>query len=732
MKYLPYVNVKMGTQSTDKLSCGNTNPITSIPFGMNHFFLQTRNDNQWPFYPHDARTGGLRLAHIASPWLGDYSKMVFYPATGDGNDATRTDGSQECAYNVKNFVMTPAYIYAELMRYGIKMEFAPTLRSGIIRATWDELASKVGKDGDTRRITVFVDGKNNQFNIDETGKITGYTDNSRFWRTEHIPENFKMYFAISFDRRINKEKTIISEKGISIAFEGEPSVINCRFATSFVSIEQAETNFKNEVVDKTLEDVRELCEQEWESYLGRIEIDASDDIMRTFYSCFYRTFLFPRTFHEIASDGSIIHYSPANGKICDGIMYTDNGFWDTYRTVYPIFSIIAREKYREICEGLVNFYKEGGWLPRWMSPSALDCMPGTAIDAVFGDAAEKGVVTDEKLLCEMLEALLKHIDNPPASPALGRDGWESFKKLGYVTSNYVESVNKTQDYSYGNFCASKVAKAIGKTEIAERLMATAQNYQKLFDAETGFLRAKDENGNMRTDFTEFDWGGDYTEGGPWQNSLAMYHDFGGYAKLLGGKDVLLKRVERLFATYPYFRIYGYDKEIHEMTEMAICAEFGQCALCNQPSFHLPYMFSCLGDRDQSAYWVKKCVRELFKAEPEGFPGDEDNGTMASWYVFSALGFYPVCPGCAEYVIAAPSVKHAVIHLENGKAFEINAPKNNADKSYASKIKLNKALLKRTVIDHESIMMGGQLVFNMSTKPSGQKYTDKQLPYSITR
>lgn len=733
MRYIDYVNVKMGTRSTDKRSCGNVNPITAMPFGMNHYFLQTRNDYRWPFYADDVRTGGLRISHIPSPWIGDYSKLVLFPSSGNDKLSSLVLGKEECGYNIKTAKMTPAYIFARLPRYGVDMEFSPTLRGGIMRAKWYNEASSLISGGNIHRISVYIDGKECRYNIDyESGTVSGFTDNFRSWRADHLPRNFGMYFVLRFDRKISKKNTYCGEKGLSIAFNGSPKTVNCRFATSFISVDQARYNLESEVGVKNLETVKKECESVWENTLSKIEIDADLSTKKTFYSCLYRSFLFPRTFHEVCPDGVTRHFSPANGQICDGVMYTDNGFWDTYKTVYPLYSIIAREKYAEICKGLVNYYKEGGWLPRWMSPSALNCMPGTAVDAVFGDAAEKQVVTDPSLLSDMLEALLKHIDNPPESPALGRDGWDDFKNLGYVSNKYNESVNKTQDYSYGNYCASRVSKALGKTEITEKLLSTAKNYANLYDAQTGFLRAKDQNGNMRTDFTEFDWGGDYTEGGPWQNSFAMYHDFNGYSELLGGRDVFLKKIEQLFATPPYFRLFGYGSEIHEMTEMAICEGFGQCALSNQPSFHLPYMFSCLGDRDQSAFWVRKCVSELFKAEPDGFPGDEDNGSMSAWYVFSAMGFYPVCPGNAEYVLASPSVNKAVLHLENGCSFTVIGKNNSKKNVYATRISVNGKAINKTFITQDEIISGSELVFELSDKPSKQSYTAEELPSSLTK
>ena len=743
MNHINYVNVKMGTASTREFSCGNTNPITAMPFGMNHFFPQTRNiNNGWLYHPSDARTTGIRLTHVPSPWLGDYARIVMMPTTGRRAGASIRD-SRETSYDTKNSVLTPSYIKLDLIRYGVTFELTPTVRGGIMRAKWSKDCPKFIDEGDLHRFVLDFSGQNfetkngteygNGVTIDYSkGVIKGYTNNFRKFGIDNLPKNFRMYFIFDFGKKLDEVLSIVEDGIVNVAFSGSPETVTCRFATSFISAEQAEYNLLTELGKTSFKAIRQQCEDEWENYLSRIEITASNKVKRTFYSCLYRSFLFPRIFHEVCPDGVIRHFSPSNGKICEGYMYVDNGFWDTYKTVYPLYSLIASDKYEEMCRGFVNHYKEGGWLPRWTSPCAVNCMPGTAIDAVFGDAAVKGVVKDKALLSDMLDSLIHHSENVSSDPAVGRDGLEAFKTLGYVSDEYNESVNKTLDYAYGDFCISRVADALGKKEMSDSLRENALKYRNLFDAKTGFMRARDRNGNMRNDFTEFDWGKDYTEGGPWQNSFAVYHDLLGYAKLLGGRGKFLSMIQRLFDTPPYFSEYGYQREIHEMTEMALLGGFGQCALSNQPSFHVPYLFSCMGDRDRSAFWVRKCVSELFKAEPEGFPGDEDNGSMASWYVFSALGFYPVCPGADEYVIASPSVDSAIIHLDSGKDITIRANGNSSRNVYAASVSLNGAYLDKVYLTQDDLKNGGTINFEMSDSPSNQSYTDNQLPFSLSK
>ncbi len=742
MERIDYVNVKMGTASTAEHSCGNTNPIVARPFGMNHFLLQTRASGGWLYHPNDTKTVGVRLTHIPSPWMGDYARLIMMPTTGNRYGAV-TDEGRASSYDVKSAVLSPDYMRFYLNRYAVTLELVPTVRGGILRSRWSKDCAWIFNGDDTRRFVldfsgreVEVDGQKecgDHLQIDyKCGTVRGYTNNFRKLTLDKMPKNFKMHFIFRFGTAIDEKLTTCENGVVNLAFVGAPERVECRFATSFISPEQAEYNLQTEVGTTSFAALRKQARQEWEGYLSRIEIEADRKTKATFYSCFYRSFLFPRIFHEVCPDGVVRHYSPMNGKICEGYLYADNGFWDTYKTVYPLYSLIASDKYEEMCRGFVNYYKEGGWLPRWTSPCAIDTMPGTSIDAVFGDAAVKGVVKDRALLRDMLTALLQHVDHPGDDPTVGRDGWKDFVTLGYVSNEHHESVNKTLDYAYGDFCVSRVADALGETEISTRLKKSAMNYQSLFDPETGFMRAKDRAGKLRDDFTEFDWGGDYTEGGPWQNSFAVYHDLLGYAKLLGGREPFLDMIQRLFDTPPYFRGYGYRHEIHEMTEMVLMRDFGQCALSNQPSFHVPYLFSCMGDRDRSAYWIRRCVRELFKAEPEGFPGDEDNGSMATWYVFSALGFYPVCPGCPEYVLATPSVKRAVLHLDNGKELVVRAENNTGKTLYAKNILFNGKKHKKVFLTQDELKNGGELTFEMSVEPSGEHYTDDQLPYSLSK
>ncbi len=737
MKYVDLVDIRMGTNSVPSFSRGNTAPLVALPFGMAAFGLETRPSGWSLFYhPDDHVTTGVRLTHLPSPWISDYAYLTAMPQTGD-----RVDFTRECksGYRPQELVMKPYELKVEFLRYRVSYHLVPTMRGGMAKAVWQQaeethrMAFHLGKGYSTVR----VDDANN--------KIFG-TVSSCMWK--EVPENFKMYFVVQFDRDIDFAKTVAGfSDGRPLPheeeYQGENLVLNVAFvnngemelnytiATSFIGFEQAEITAGYELENKTLDCLIQDAMDAWENKLSRIEIEAMDtDQMRTFYSCLYRVFMFPRVFYEFDAHKNMVHYSPANGKIHTGPMYTDNGFFDTFMTVYPLFSLIMAEEYAQMCEGFLNYYRECGWLPRWMSPSAIPSMPGTFIDQVFADAVEKGIVTNEETIALMFEALEKHANFPGEKPEFGRDGVEQYLKLKYVPSHFRESVNKTQNYAYGDFSIGVIARRLGREDLFHKYMERSLYYRNLFDCKTTFMRAKDADGNMRNDWTEFDWGWDYTEGGPWQNSFAVPHDIQGLSELMGGREAFIKKLDCLFSTPPYYRIVGYNTEIHEMTEMA-AVDFGQCALSNQPSFHIPYLYSMLGEPQKTAFWVRKATKELFRWNV-GFPGDEDNGSMAGWYLFSAMGFYPVCPSVSQYVLGSPAVKRCVIHTHKGTDFIINAKNNDYDKVYWKDMKLNGESYEKVFLTHQDIMDGGQVDFTMTSHPLTLEYSEENLPYSVSK
>ena len=658
MKYCSLVNTKQGSKSTHRFSNGNTLPLVQLPFGMASFAPQTESDKRWYYHPDSRSLEGIRLTHQPSPWIADYGAFVFMP---QNKQLGASGNNRWSGYRPEDAVLTPYYLKTRFLRSKADFELAPTERGACVKITFDE-------DGDNYLSVLPVWGRYS-FRLD--GNTLFASTNMHNMGSEAV--KFKAYLVIRFPENsvdlggtlVNRgksfkksEKIRGNDRGIHIKLKNKSTEF--RLAISYISFEQALANLDSELSGKSFDDIALKAETLWESYLSKVEIETDDEkLMKTFYSCMYRAFLYPHKCYEYDASGKPVHYCPHDGGVHGGVRYTDNGFWDTYRTVYPFFSLVAKDELREMLEAFINEYTESGWLPRWLSIGECGCMPSTLIDAVICDGAVKGFI-EKDLLETALEGMIHHSVKNSGKRNFGRNGAESYCKLGYVPyEEEKESVNLTLDAAYGDWCIAEIAKILGKTDIEAQYRKRALNYKNLFDPETGFMRAKNKKGGFRPDFSPFGWGRDYTEGSAWQNSFAVPHDIEGLAELYGGKEKLIEKIDELFSTPPYYEIKGYGSEIHEMTEMA-AADFGQCAVSNQPSFHIPYIYSALGETEKTAYWVKRICNEAFSYENDGFPGDEDNGTTAIWYIFGVLGFYPFCPGKKEFVKGIKQVNKAFI------------------------------------------------------------------------
>jgi predicted alpha-1,2-mannosidase len=649
MLYLPYVNTKMGTKSHPRRSYGNTLPLTQLPFGMASFCLQTEVKRAWFYQPDHEFAEGVRLTHQFSPWIGDYGAFLLMPQndcvanTGEGAwSGIRKDRTEE----------NPHYFKTFFTRSNCVFELTPTERGGAIRLTF--------MDDRPSFLSLLPVMGNYSYRCDaKTNTVYGETDGHAL----SDAKNFKTFMVIRFlGDAVDGERTYPCGEGTSacIHIALKKREVEARIGISYISYEMAEAAIDRECGELSFDEIKAQAEANWEEKLGRIEIEALDDTqMKTFYSCLYRTFLFPRKAYEIDANGEAVHYVPFDGSVKPGVRYTDNCFWDTYRTLYPLFTLIAREEFTEILEGLVTDYADGGWLPRCSSMGEVGCMPSTLIDAVIAEAAVNGIGTKE-VLEKALEGMIYHATLEAEDPRYGRNGAISFLKYGYVPRNeHRESVNLTQDFAYGDWCIARVAEVLGHADIAEEYDRHATYYRNLFDPQTGFMRGKDDRGNMAADFDPFTWGGEYTEGSAWQNSFAVPHDVEGLAELHGGREALIAKLDELFSTPPRYRVMGYGFEIHEMTEMAM-VDFGQMAISNQPSFHIPFIYAALGEIEKTEYCVKRLTEEAFFPTDDGYPGDEDTGTTSAWYILSVLGMYRLCPGKDEWIRFKPSVNHARI------------------------------------------------------------------------
>lgn len=666
LKYCDYVNTKQGSKSIHRFSNGNSLPLVQLPFGMAAFCPQTSGNFRWYYHPENRSFEGIRLTHQPSPWISDYGAICFLPQI---QPLMCSEGQRWSGFRPQDAVLKPYYLKYNLLRSRSVIELTPTERCAKLRVSFEE-------DGENFFSVLPVKDNYTYEYIPSKNAVYATTDETA--GGDHV--DFKEYVVVRFpEGSVDPESTFVHidsdtcVKGNSA--EGQEAAIHVKLknkvteisvASSYISFEQAEVSLEREIGGRSFDELKDKGEEIWEEYLSRVQIEPEDEKQfRTFCSCMYRAFLYPHKAYEIDASGKEIHYCPSKGGVREGKRYTDNGFWDTYRTCYSFYSIVAKEEMKDMLEGFIIDYTESGWLPRWPSIGENGCMPSTLIDAVICDAAVKGIIGGD-LLETAFEGMLKHATTEPERDCYGRNGCEAYNKYGYVPYTvHKESVNLTQDAAYGDWCIAEIAKLLGKEDIEKEYRARARNYANLFDRETGFMRAKDTDGNFRPGFDPFGWGRDYTEGSAWQNSFAVPHDMEGLAELYGGKENLIAKIDELFATKPTYTVVGYDSEIHEITEMA-AADFGQCAISNQPSFHIPYIYSELGEVEKTAYWVEKMCREAFSYKDDGFPGDEDNGSMALWYVFGILGFYPFCPGRPDFVKGKKQVKKAYIL---GKEFD---------------------------------------------------------------
>ena len=648
MRFLPFVNVKHGTASVARFSRGNTLPLTALPHAMAAFAPQTEGSlGSWWYHPDDRSFEGIRLTHQPSPWVGDFSHLCFMPQSGEPQVRPER---RWCSFRPEELSLAPHRMKGFLRRYGASFDLTPT-DSGCV--------AELRFEGETPRFAVLPFDFEGEIEIlPEARQIRGMTTAKTFVPKGKLP----LYFLFEFDADFVPAESFTTDAegnlyedfaltargaGANVALTRKE--VTVRLATSYISYDQAEVNLQRE--KQSFKRTLQAAERAWEEVLSLIEIPGSEAQKKLFYSCLYRAFLYPTKFYELDRADKPFHLEPESGVVKPGVMYVNNGFWDTYRTVWPLYALIAPDRYREMAEGFLNFYDDTGYLPRWPAPSEFGCMPGTLIEAVLADAAVKGIL--DRAGCERaLDACLKNAEVQSQDPLRGRKSVEAYRKLGWVPNDREkESVNETLDCAYGDFCIGQIAAALGMTELAEKYHAYGQNYKNLFDPVTGFMRGRDSRGNFRPGFSPIAWGGEYTEGSAWQNSFAVPQDTEGLAALYGGKEAFLRKIDELFDTPPDFEVGGYGFEIHEMSEMA-AQDFGQCAISNQPSFHFPWFYAALG-QPQKTREKLDLLLTAFSGEDGGFPGDEDNGTMAAWVIFAFLGIYPMCPGKPEYVCTSP-------------------------------------------------------------------------------
>lgn len=730
---IEYVNILMGTDSKHSLSNGNVYPAIALPWGMNFWTPQTGKMGDGWAYEYDAdKIRGFKQTHQPSPWMNDYGQFAIMPITG----RIRFNEDERASwFSHKSETAKPYYYSVYLADHDITTEITPTERAARFRFTYPE------SDSAYVVIDALDDGSYIKV-LPDQNKIIGYTTKN----SGGVPENFKNYFVIQFDKPFSYSATWseknLKKDGLEIQDDHVGAVIgfktakgeqvNAKVASSFISHEQAALNLQ-EIGDDSFETVKEKGKEIWNNELKRILVEGGTiDQKRTFYSCLYRSLLFPRKFYEIDSMGKVVHYSPFNGEVLPGYMFTDTGFWDTFRALFPFLNIMYPSLNAQIQEGLVNTYKEGGWLPEWASPGYRNVMVGNNSASVVADAHIKGVRGYD--IETLYEALLKGANNAGPLTAVGRAGADYYTTLGYVPYDVDinESAARTLEYAYDDFTIYQLAKALNRPKKEIDLYAQrSQNYRKLFDKETGLMRGKNKDGTFQEPFNPFKWGDAFTEGNSWHYSWSVFHDIEGLITLMGGKENFVSKLNSVFTLPPIFDESYYNAVIHEIREMQI-ANMGQYAHGNQPIQHMTYLYNYAGEPWKSQYWIRETLDRMYLPTPDGYCGDEDNGQTSAWYVFSAMGFYPVCPATNEYVIGAPLFKKVTISLENGKKVVINAPENNAENKYIKTASVNGKPYTKNWISHSALMDGLTIDFEMAPTPNKKRGINKEdFPYSFS-
>lgn len=730
-----YVNPLVGTLSKVSLSTGNTYPAIALPWGMNFWMPQTgKMGDGWAYVYTADKLRGFKQTHQPSPWINDYGQFAIMPITGK---PVFNEDERASWFSHKAEVAKPYYYRVYLADHDVVTELTPTERAVMFRFTFPETdQSYVVVDALDRGSSVKI--------IPSENKIIGYTTRN----SGGVPDNFKNYFVIKFDKPFTYKAAVadgqikqgsteatVNHAGAIIGFKtkrGEQ--VHARIASSFISPEQAELNLQ-ELGNLSFEQIKEQGRQTWNKTLSRIEVeDKNVDHLRTFYSCLYRSVLFPRSFYEKDANGKIVHYSPYNGKLLPGYMFTDTGFWDTFRCLFPMLNLMYPSMNVKMQEGLANTYLESGFLPEWASPGHRGCMVGNNSASVVADAYLKGLRGYD---AETLWKAVTHGANAvhPKVSSTGRLGWEYYNKLGYVPYDVKinENVARTLEYAYDDWCIYQFGKSLGKSEKElAQYKKNAMNYKNVFDKETNLMRGRNQDGKFQTPFSPLKWGDAFTEGNSWHYSWSVFHDPQGLINLMGGKQTFVQMLDSVFNVPPLFDDSYYGGVIHEIREMQIM-NMGNYAHGNQPIQHMIYMYNYAAQPWKAQYWIREVMDKLYTPQADGYCGDEDNGQTSAWYVFSAMGFYPVCPGTNQYVIGTPYFDQMTLHLENGKTMTITAQNCSQENKYIQSLSINGTPSTKNFFTHEQLMQGGNIQYVMGSTPNKQRgISDSDAPYSFTK
>jgi len=731
-----YVNPLIGTDSEFKLSNGNTYPAIAMPRAMNFWTPMTaKMGDGWTYKYDDYKIRGIKQTHQPSPWLNDYAAFSFMAVTGE---LVFQEDERASWFSHKAETVNPHYYSVYLADYDVVTEVAPTERAAQFRFTFPE----------TDQAYILLDAFNKGSMvkiIPEERKIIGYARNNH----GGVPDNFHNYFVAYFDKdfslthtwgdewTLNKGATEQEGDHVGAILQfatNKGEQVNVRVASSFISHEQAELNLARELGSDTFEQTKQKGFAQWQKTLQRIEIETSDlDKVRTFYSSLYRLNLFPRSFYEFDQSNQMVHYSPYDGKVHKGYMYTDNGFWDTFRAVFPYFTLMEQSLNSQVMQGLVNTYEQSGWLPEWASPGHRGVMIGANSAVNIGDAYIKGIggFDAEKLLEAALKSATVEEGRPVSS--VGREGVNYYNELGYVPYDVDihENAARTLEYAFADFNIAQMAQKMGKHELAAKYYKKSLNYKKLFDPETGWMRGRNQDGEFQSPFNKLKWGDAFTEGNSMHYTWSVFHDVAGLMELMGGEAAFEAKLDEVFTTPPIFDDSYYGFTIHEIREMQI-VNMGNYAHGNQPIQHMIYLYNHARKPYKAQAKLREVMTKLYQPTPDGYAGDEDNGQTSAWYVMSALGLYSVTPGVPQYVIGSPLFDKATLHLENGKTITIKANNNSEENVFIKAVTVDGKTHNQSWLDHHQLMQGAEIVFDMQSTPNYEWATSADaVPFSMS-
>lgn len=725
ISWVDRVNPLIGTLSSFEISTGNTYPVISRPWGMNSWTPQTgKMGDGWQYVYTAGRIRGFKQTHQPSPWINDYGQFSIMPVVGK----TPVFDEEERAswFSHKSEFASPYLYEVYLADYDTQVRFAPSERAAAFEVHFGRMSKP-----EERWIIVDAFDGGSSLKQRDAYSISGISRKN----SGGVPKNFANYMTIRFKDRIvevkpyeRRDKEGKTHQMLAVRLQSEGLVVPFSVASSFVSEEQALLNLR-EVEGRTVAQVALEGKNEWNKVLGRIEVHDEVERTRTFYSNLYRCLLFPRRFYEINAQGKTIHYSPYNGEVLPGYMYTDTGVWDTFRALFPLINLVYPEEGAKMQEGMLAAYRESGFFPEWASPGHRDCMVGNNSASVVADAFLKGIGKVDT--AELVRGLLKSANNRhPEVKSTGRYGHEYYNSLGYVPTDVGinESAARTLEYAYNDWCIAQVLKRSGaKAKDIQLFEERARNYRKLYDARVGWMRGREKSGKWQDNFNPYKWGDAFTEGNAIHYTWSVFHDVAGLMQLMGGEKAFERKLDSVFEMPPLFDNSYYGFTIHEIREMQIM-NMGNYAHGNQPIQHMLYLYNYAGAPHKGQQAIREVMNKLYSSAPDGYCGDEDNGQTSAWYVFSALGFYPVTPAHNQYVIGIPYFREVRLNLPGGQA-RIIADK--PQESYIQSVNYNGKPYELNYVRYEDIKRGGTYRFTLGSHPSAWGTQPSARPYSMS-